>query len=300
MKDRPNRAPWLWATPTLVLLLALLLWPALQLVRLSFCQGGGGQSGFGIGGSFYKPGTWTLGVYARLASDRYFWDILGFTVWLGLIVTGLCVLLAYPTAHFIWSLSQRWKSLALAAVIVTKLSSLLVTIYGLKLILGDYGPVNQFLQWIHLTQRPLALQSSAAGVVIGETLLVIPYTILLLWSGLERIDRTLVAAARGLGASPTRSFLSITLPLSLPALAAATLVSLIWALGAFISPYLLGSPQEITLAVDVQRQMFENLHWPRGAAEGVGMLLTLSIMVALYGIPHRWLLNKFGVKASAT
>ncbi len=299
MNSRSRLTPWLWAAPTVCLLLALLLWPALQLIRVSFYEGGGGQSGFGIGGSFYKPDTWTLEVYRGLIVDRYFWDILGFTVWLGLVVAALCVLLGYPTAHFIWRLPLRWKSIALGAVIVTKLSSLLVTIYGLKLILGDYGPVNEFLRWIGATSHPLALQSNATGVVIGETLLVIPYTILLIWAGLERVDKTLPAAARGLGAGPVRSFLNVTFPLSLPALATATLVSLIWALGAFISPYLLGSPQEITLAVDVQRQMFENLHWPRGAAEGGGMLLTLSILVALYAIPHRWLCRKYGSEGFA-
>ncbi len=296
MSKRQRLTPWFWAAPSLILLLGLLLWPALQLIRLSLCEGGGGQSGFGIGGSFYKPGTWTLAVYGGLGADRYFWDILGFTVWLGLVVTLVCILLAYPTAHFIWQLPGKRKAVALGAVIVTKLSSLLVTIYGLKLILGDYGPVNQFLQWTGLTHRPLMLHDSAAGVVIGETLLVIPYTILLLWAGLERVDRTLLAAARGLGAGPLRAFTNVTLPLSLPALATATLVSLIWALGAFISPYLLGSPQEITLAVDVQRQMFENLNWPRGAAEGVGMLVTISILATLYAIPHRWLIQHSGVK----
>ncbi len=299
MNKRARLIPWLWAAPAVVLLLGLLLWPVLQLFRLSFCQGGGGQSGFGIGGSFYAPGTWTLAVYQVLGRDRYFWDILGFTVWLGLAVTTVCVLLAYPTAHFIWQLSPRWKPWALACVIVTKLSSLLVTIYGLKIILGDYGPVNRFLQWAGLMHHPLLLHDSAAGVVIGETLLVIPYTILLLWAGFERIDRTLLAAARGLGARPALAFRAVTLPLSSPALATATLVSLIWALGAFISPYLLGSPQEITLAVDVQRQMFENLNWPRGAAEGVGMLVTLAILAALYSIPHRWMLTHSGIEEGA-
>ncbi|MDQ6808044.1 MAG: ABC transporter permease [Verrucomicrobiota bacterium] len=298
MKARRNLTPWVWAAPTILLLLVLLLWPALQLIRVSLYEGGGGQSGFGIGGSFYKPGTWTLAVYSGLASDRYFWEILSFTVWLGVVVAALCIALGYPTAHFIWQLPQRWKAAALGAVIVTKLSSLLVTIYGLKLILGDFGPVNEFLSWAGLTHAPLRLHDSATGVVIGETLLVIPYTILLIWAGLERLDKTLLAAARGLGAGSVFSFLHITLPLSLPALATATLVSLIWALGAFISPYLLGSPQELTLAVDVQRQMFENLHWPRGAAEGVGMLVTLSLLVALYAIPHRWLLRKYGMEGA--
>lgn len=291
--------PWLWASPTLLLLLGLLLWPAIQLVRLSFCRGGGGRSGFGIGGSFYQPGTWTFDVYTQLARDAYFWDVLGFTVWLGLVLTLLCVLLGYPTAYFIWQLPRRWKATALSIVVLVKLSSLLVTVYGLKLILGDYGPVNRFLQWTGLTNTALPLQSSAIGVVIGETILIIPYTILLIWAGLERIDRALIAAARGLGAGAGRSFVHVTLPLSLPALATGTLVSLIWGLGAFISPYLLGSPQEITLAVDVQRQMFENLHWPRSAAEGVALLLTLALLVALCALPRRWLWKKSGLEAQA-
>lgn len=293
---KSTRTAWLWAAPALLLLIGLFLWPALYLFRLSFNQGGGGQSGFGIGGSFYQPGTWTTDVYATLAGERYFWEILGFTVWLGLVVTALCVLLAYPTAHFIWTRSRRWKAVALAAVIVPKLSSLLVTIYGLKLILGEHGPVNDFLHALGLTSEPVMLQNNATGVVIGKTLLILPYTILLIWAGLERIDKQLLSAARGLGAGAWAAFLRVTLPLSLPALSTATLVSLIWGLGAFISPYLLGSPQEITLAVDVQRQMFENLNWPRAAAEGVGLLVTLALLAILFGLAHRWLLKKTGME----
>ncbi len=281
MKARRAWTPWLWAAPAVLMLGLLVLWPAVYLIRLSLHEGGGGQSGFGIGSSFYTPGTWTLGVYRQLSGDAYFWDLLSFTVQLGLLVTFICLLLGYPVAHLIWRLRGFWKKAALFAVIVPKLSSLLVTIYGLKLILGDHGPVNRFLLalgWIH---EPLQLQHSLTGVVIGKTLLVMPYTLLLIWAGLERVDRALPEAARGLGASPWQVFLRVTLPLSVPALTGATLVTLIWGLGAFISPYLLGSPQEITLAVDVQRQMFENLHWPRAAAEGVGMLITLAIFALI-------------------
>lgn len=291
--------PWLWASPTLILLLALLLWPALQLVRISLYDGGG-QSGFGIGGGFYQPGTWTLRSYEALSRDSYFWEILGFTAWLGLVVTALCVLFGYPTAHWIWQLPRRWKSIALAGVVVPKLSNLLVTIYGLKLILGDHGPVNNTLLRLGIVHDAAALEYSTPGVVIGETLLVLPYTILFIWVGLERIDKTLVASARGLGASPLVAFLRITLPLSLPAVATATLVSLIWALGAYISSYLLGGPEQITLAVDIQRQYFENLSWPRGAAEGVAMLVTLAVLAAAYAVPHRWLSRRFAMEAKAS
>lgn len=297
MSNLASRARhWIWAAPAVVLLLILLIWPAAQLVRLSLYSGGG-QSGFGIGGGFYKPGTWTTGAYQALLEDRYFWEILGFTMWLGAVVTAICVVLAYPTAYWITRLSKRWKIAVLAAVIVPKLSNLLVTIYGLKLILGDHGSINDFLQWSGMTSAPIALQNSTTGVVIGKTILVLPYTILFLWIGLQRIDRTLVASARGLGASPWTAFMRVTFPLSLPALATAALVSLIWALGAFISPYLLGGPEQITLAVDIQRQFFENLNWPRGAAEGVAMLVTLAILVATYSWPHRWLLRHYGMEA---
>jgi ABC-type spermidine/putrescine transport system permease subunit I len=275
----------------------LLLWPAAQLFRLSLYSGGG-QSGFGIGGGFYKPGSWTLDAYQALLLDRYFWEILGFTLWLGVTVTAFCVILAYPTAYWLTRLGGRWKAAVLAAVVIPKLSNLLVTIYGLKLILGDHGPVNDLLQGLLITDAPVALENSTAGVVIGKTVLVLPYTILFLWIGLERIDRTLVASARGLGAKPLAAFLSITLPLSLPALATATLVSLIWALGAFVSPYLLGGPEQITLAVDIQRQFFENLNWPRGAAEGVALLVTLALLAALYALPHRWLSQRYGMGAA--
>ncbi len=87
--------------------------------------------------------------------------------------------------------------------------------------------------------------------------------------------------ARGLGAGPLCAFLRVTLPLSAPSLVLAFMLSLIFGLGAFVTPYLMGSPEETTLAVDVQRQTFENLNWPRGAAEAVAMLVALAIVVAV-------------------
>lgn len=273
----PRSKAWLWAAPSVLLLVVLLLWPVIYLIRMSLHEGGN-RSGFGIGASTYTPGTWTLDVYRKLGSDQYFWDILGFTVWLGFVVAVLCILLAWPAAQFLWHMPRRWKPLALACVIIPKLSNLLVTVYGLMIILGDHGPLNDMLMAWGIIKEPLALQNNATGVVIGKTLLILPYTILLIWAGLERLDRNLLAAARGLGAGTWQTLVRVTLPLSLPALTTAALVSLIWALGAFISPSLLGSPEEITLAVDVQHQMFQNMHWPRGAGEGVAMLVTLIII----------------------
>ena len=159
----------------------------------------------------------------------------------------------------------------------------------MELILGNTGPVNQVLLALGIISQPLTLFHNLTGVVISETYLILPYCVLILVTAFDRIDVNLVPAARGLGASPWQTFWRVTFPLSLPGLYLATMLSLIFALGAFEGPYLMGSPQEITLAVDIQKQTFENLNWPRGAAEAIMMLVTLCVCIALYSFSTQFM-----------
>jgi ABC-type spermidine/putrescine transport system permease subunit I len=280
-------APLLCAAPAMLMLLALFVLPMLLLLRVSLFEGGG-QSGFGLGaGGFYRPGTWTLHAYEALLTDFYFHDVLLFTIMLGIALALLSVLIAYPLALFIRTLRGWAKWLALCAVLLPKLANLLVVIYGWVLILSNEGPINRTLLRLGLIQQPLALLHNLTGVVIGETYLILPYAVLVLVTTFERIDPTLEAAAQGLGAGRWQTFRRVTLPLSARGIALAGMISLIWGLGAFISPYLLGGPEQITLAVDVQKQAFENLNWPRAAADAVLMLLVVTGVVALLGTAAR-------------
>jgi len=276
-------APLLCAGPAILMLLVLFVLPMLLLLRVSLFEGGG-QSGFGLGaGGFYRPDTWTLQAYGTLLGDFYFRDVLAFTVGLGIGLALLSVLIAYPLALFIRSLRGSAKWLALSAVVLPKLANLLVVIYGWVLILSNEGPINRALLQLGLRQQPLELLHNLTAVVIGETYLILPYAVLVLVAAFEGIDPTLEAAAQGLGASRWQTFRRVTLPLSARGLALAAMISLIWGLGAFISPYLLGGPEQITLAVDVQKQAFENLNWPRAAADAVLMLLVVAAVVAVFG-----------------
>jgi ABC-type spermidine/putrescine transport system permease subunit I len=282
-------APLACASPALTLLIVLFVLPMALLVRVSL-YAGGGQSGFGIGGGgFYQPGTWTLDAYRTLFGDFYFRQVLGFTIALGLGITAITIAIAYPLALFIRSLSRRAKALALGAIILPKLANLLVVVYGWELLLGNTGPINRALLGLGLVAQPVELFHNLTGVLIGETYLILPYAVLVLVAALARIDPALEPAARGLGATRWGAFRRVTLPLSLPGLALAATISLIWALGAFISPYLLGGPEQITLAVDVQKQTFENLNWPRGAADAVLMLIAIAGALAAFGALSRWL-----------
>jgi ABC-type spermidine/putrescine transport system permease subunit I len=290
---RPGGRPYLLAAPALALLLFFFLVPMLLLARVSLYEGGG-RSGFGIGSGFYRPGTLSLNTYSTLLSETYFRQVFTFTVLLGLGVTVLTLVMAYPLAIYIHHLRARFKALALTAVVLPKLANVLVIVYGLELLLGNSGPINNWLLMLGMVEQPVMLFHNLTGVVIGETYLILPYAVIVLVAALDNIDPHLVPAARGLGAGPLRSFWRVTLPLSAPGIALAGLLCLIWALGAFVGPVLLGSPQEITLAVEVQRQTFENLNWPRGAATAVLMLVTLCSCMALYQVPAHLLRRKWG------
>jgi ABC-type spermidine/putrescine transport system permease subunit I len=262
------------AAPALLLLLFFFLVPVLLLGRVSLYEGGG-QSGFGIGGSFYKPGAWSLQAYRYLLTDGYFLSILAFTLKFAVVAALATVAIAYPLAFLISRLPGRWKLAAIAVVTLPKLANVLVVIYGLKLLMGTNGLVNRFLQAFGLSTSPVDLLHNLIGTLVAETYLILPYAVLILIVALDRIDPSLALAARGLGASPWRTFWRITFPLSLPGAALVFFLSLIFAFGAFVSPSLMGSPEELTIAVDVQKQTFENLNWPRGAAEAVIMLAAL-------------------------
>ena len=255
-------------------------WPLLLLFRVSLYEEAGA-------GGFYRPNTWTLAGYRFLLADGYTHEVLLFTVLLGLGVTIVVLLVSYPLALFICDLTPGWKTLALAAVILPKLASVLVVIYGLQLLLGGTGPVNRLLLALGIVHEPVMLYRNLAGVVIGETQFIVPYAVLVLVAALERIDPELAVAARGLGASPWQVFRRITWPLSRSGVVLAGQLSLIWALGALLGPVLMGSPQEITLAVEVQHQTFERNNWPRGAATAVLMGATLIVCLALVLAPIR-------------
>ena len=277
MPDKRSPFPWLPYTlsaPAILFVILFLACPLTLLFRLSLCKEAEGHG-------FYQPGTWTLAGYAAL--DHYTVRIVGFTISLACLLAILSVAIAYPLALFIHHLPPRRKALALVLVLLPKLASALVVIYGLKLLLSNTGPVNTLLLTLGLSD-PLMLTYNLIGTIIGELYLILPYSVLLLVLGFDRIDPALPQAARGLGATPWQTFRRITWPLSLPDVLLAGQLSLIWGLSAFLGPLLLGSPEQTTLAIEVHHQGFEYNHWPRAAIAAVLMLATLGVCLLIYGV----------------
>jgi ABC-type spermidine/putrescine transport system permease subunit I len=189
-------------------------------------------------------------------------------------------MLALPISAFIHTLAALQKILALAAVVLPKLASMLVVVYGLQAMLSNSGIINQFLKVIGFIREPLRLSLNRFGADLSETSLLLPFAILVLVVSLARMDTALLVATRGLGASRWLAFRRVTLPLLAPGLAVAGQLTLAWALGAFIGPLFLGSPNEITLAVEAHRQTIENNRWPLGAAAADVLLLAVVLLLA--------------------
>lgn len=273
--------PWLLAAPAVGLLLGLLAGPLLLLVRVSLYEPADGGTGF------YRPGTWSLRSYADVLGGRFGRGVLLFTIGLGVAVAALSVVLGYLLALFIHGLPRRARAVALTAVVLPKLANVFVVMYGVNLLLGGTGPVNRLLLFLGLTAEPLLLAHNLFGVLVAETYLLLPYAVLILVPAHDRIDPNLVAAARGLGAGPWAAFRRVTLPLTLPGVAVTGVLCLVWALGAFVGPLLLGSPDQTTLAVQVQHHGLEYGDWPRAAATAVLSLLTVAGCVAAFAWPAR-------------
>jgi ABC-type spermidine/putrescine transport system permease subunit I len=276
--------------PLVFLLVTFFLMPILTLLRTSFYQSRG-ASGFGIGGAegggFYVEGTWTLDNYIRFFTDDYFLSVTMFTLGFGLMVTVITMLLAYPMAYYIYRAPPRLKTVLILIVILPKLSNMLVLVYGLQMILANNGPINELMLTLGMIDEPVKLVYTLFSATVSKVLLIIPYTILVITATLHTLDPSLRDAARGLGAGPIRTFWLVTFPISLPGTLIALLITIVWALGAFVSPALLGNPETQTLAVEVPKQTFENVNWAMGATIS---FVILGIMTAVV-FAYNWLIG---------
>ena len=273
--------------PILSILLIFFAGPLLWLFRVSLYKSAG-ASGFGIGGAtghgggYYIEGTWTLENYARFFTDSYFLSVLSFTLELAAIITAITMLLAYPMAYYIYKAGRRLKTILLIFVLLPKLSNMLVLVYGLQIILAHNGIINGLLLAFGLVNQPVQLVYTLFSVAVGEILLILPYAIFVITAALHTLDPTLRDAARGMGASSFKTFWLITFPLSLPGACVALLITIVWGLGAFVSPALLGSPNTQTLALEVPKQTFENVNWAMGSAIAFIILALMTLIVLLY------------------
>jgi putrescine transport system permease protein len=218
--------------------------------------------------------------YGRLVGDRVYLDAYLSSLGYALAATALLVLVGYPMALAMAGAPRRWRPLLVAAVALPFWTSLLIRTYAWIVILKPEGLLNAALRALHLP--PLQLLYTDAAVYIGLVYAYLPFMVLPLYAALERQDGSLLEAAADLGAGPWRAFFTVTLPMSLPALAAAVLLCFIPITGEFVIPDLLGGPEVLMAGKLIWTEFFGNRDWPVAAAAGVVLVLLLAGPILLH------------------
>ena len=199
------------------------------------------------------------------------------------ITTILSIVIGYPIAYWISRYGGHRKILLLILVMLPFWTSYLIRTYAWMIILRDNGVLNGALLATGLISEPLVLLNTDVSVILGMTYGFLPFAILPLFVSIDRLDEHLVQAARDLYASGRGAFLHVTLPLTMPGVIAAALLTFIPAIGDYVTPDLLGGAQTTTAAKLVQVLFTSGRDWPYGSALGfILMIVTLGgTLVAL-------------------
>jgi putrescine transport system permease protein len=198
------------------------------------------------------------------------------------VSTVLCLCLGYPMAYAIARAEPSQRNLFLMLVILPFWTSFLLRVYAWIGLLKTDGVINNTLQWLGIIDTPLTMMNTSFAVYIGIVYSYLPFMILPLYSNLEKHDNTLLEAAQDLGAGPVKSFMRITLPLSMPGVIAGSLLVFIPAVGEYVIPSLLGRTDQLMVATLLSDEFFRNRDWPKASAVAIAMLLLLVVPIMIF------------------
>ncbi len=218
----------------------------------------------------------SLGNYIRATRPEFLPAFLN-SVRYSLLTTVLSLAIGYPIAYWISRYGGRRKALLLILVMLPFWTSYLIRTYAWMIILGDNGVLNWILQAVGLIDSPIAMLNTDFSVILGMTYGFLPFAILPLFVSIDRMPPELVQAARDLYANGRAAFLHVTLPMTMPGIIAAAILTFIPAMGDYVTPDLLGGAQTPTIAKIVQVLFTSGRDWPYGSSLGfLLMVITLG------------------------
>ncbi len=265
-----RRGAWLAAPGALYLLLFFLL-PMAILVVYSF------GTRTATGRTLLEG--WNLESYRRLFDDvvvRVMWR----SLWLAVLTTVICLIVAYPFAYYIATRTARLRNLLLVLVMVPFWTNFLVRTYAWRVILGRNGPLSTVADWLGFADVRLLFTETA--IVIGLVYGFLPFMVLPLYASIERMDWTLLDAGRDLYASGWQAFRRITLPLTMPGVIAGVILTFIPSFGAYVTPEILGGAQTTMLGSYIQSQYLGVSDWPFGSALSFVIMALMLVGTVIY------------------
>ena len=227
--------------------------------------------------------TPSIGNYREFFEKFIYWKVLVRSIKISGVVALVTVLLAYPMAYFIAFRVKRNKLIWLILITVPFWTSYLLRVFSWKVVLGYNGVINSGLSYLGIIDQPLEfLLYNANSVVITLAHAWAAFAILPIYLSLEKIDRSLLEAARDLGENAFMTFLRVTLPLSMPGVIAASLLVFIPTVGDYVTPTLVGGPRGIMIGNIIQSLFGKAQNWPMGAALSIISMFVITCVVCIY------------------
>lgn len=263
---------WLTLLPLYLFTLVFIAGPLLYMLVLSF---------------YTRAEVWgvtnqlTLSNYANIFQPVYLRTFLE-SLKLALLCTALICAIGYPFGYFMAKLNFRWKSRMMLLLMIPFWTSSLLRLYGWITIFRANGPLDRLLMGLGLTQEPLKLLYTYPAVVVGMVYALLQFMIFAVYGSAEKIDWSLVEAARDLGASPLWAFLTVTLPLTMPGLMVGVILTFVPSMGLFFIADILGGNKVVLVGSLIQEQLLKAHNWPFAAALSVVLMLMTTLLIALY------------------
>jgi len=261
---------WLLAYPG-VMLLVFFLGPFSIMLAVSFFHR--------VEGAFYEPG-FELASYARLMSELFL-QHLGFSLYIAVLVAIVSVAVGFPFTYLLTRLTSRSQTLWLVFILSVLSLSEVIIAFAWSLLLSRTAGLSNILVWLGLMDRAVSWTPGFFAALLGFFYLTLPYTVLMLYPPLSRLDRELTEAARTLGASPLRAFFTVVIPVLRTAILGALILVFVFTLGVYLIPQILGRPEHWTLSVLITDQAIYQSNVPFAAALAVFLLLTSLALIAL-------------------
>ncbi|MBC8249283.1 MAG: ABC transporter permease [Anaerolineales bacterium] len=295
-QPRSRRETWrilFLISPSLFWLIVFFLIPLILVFAISFGQRG-----------TYGGVKWllNLGNYTRFFDPLYL-RIFGRTLYIATVTTLICLLTGYPLAYFIATRPPQWRNALLLLLMIPFWTNFLVRTYAWILILRDQGLINTFWTgslhagllhlsslvplpiWeplLHATAHPLALFGTDLAIIIGLVYGWLPDMVLPCYATIERFDFSLVEAAQDLYANRLKSFLRVILPLTMPGIAAGSVLVFIPSLGAYVTPDLLGGAKSVMIGNVIYSQFMSARDYPFGSAVSFVLMAVMLVGTLIY------------------
>lgn len=263
-----------WGTvgPTVIWLGIFLFLPLVYVILITFLT----KNAYG-GVDF----SFTLENYRNLFKSEYikvFWD----SIVLSLETTVICLLVGYPFAYILANAPRRWKNFLVLLLMLPFWTNSLIRTYGWNTLLRTEGIINHFLLGVGVIKSPLEMLYTDQAVLLGMVYALLPFTVLPLYTSIEKLDKSLLEAGSDLGASRAHVFTRIVLPLTMPGIFAGSIQTFIPSLGFFFISDMMGGAKTMYIGNLIKNQFLSARNWPFGAALSIVLIVITLILMRLY------------------